>query len=112
MPATPKVTPEKESRPDFESTGAMMKKPKVASEKYIGNDAIREMISILENSQKAIPDQQSTPPGEIQQDPERNMAPDHRENNNSENNKPQHTNQSAYVILQSWNRTSRQIHQQ
>ena len=60
------------------------------------------MIAIPENSQKAILDQQSTPPGEIQQDPERTMAPDHMENNNPNNNKPQHTNQSAYMLLQSW----------
>ena len=50
------VTPETECRPKFETMGTDTKKPNANTDKFIGNGAIQEMITLLKQNQKQLPE--------------------------------------------------------
>ena len=94
------ITPVTECRPEFETTGTDTKKPKANTDKFIGNGAIQEMITLLKQSQKQLPERPLSPARDEQWESAKN-TPSHLDENNTVN-KTQHTEQSAHALIHSW----------
>ena len=81
--------------------GRATRKPKL-NQRYIRNEAIRDMISLLERSQQRLLDHQASQAIDDRWESAKEMVTGHIDKNRPGHKSTQHTEQSAYALLHSW----------